>query len=59
MKAIHSPPKPAPPKNSTITCPWYGAVFNVTTGQVLRLPVPRGLSSYNIRLEGMDVEVQL
>jgi nitrite reductase/ring-hydroxylating ferredoxin subunit len=58
MKAIHSPPKPAPPKNSTITCPWYGAV-NVTTGQVLRLPVPRGISSYSIRLEGMDVEVQL
>ena len=37
----------------------YGAVVNVTTGQVLRLPVPRGISSYNIRLEGMDVEVQL
>ena len=29
----------------------YGAVFNVTTGQVLRLHVPRGISSYNIRFE--------
>ncbi|MBI3693908.1 MAG: non-heme iron oxygenase ferredoxin subunit [Acidobacteria bacterium] len=42
-----------------VTCPWHGAVFNVTTGQVLRPPAPTGISSYNIRVEGTDIEVEL
>ena len=42
-----------------VTCPWHGAVFDVTTGQVLRPPAPIGVSSYNIRVQGVDVEVEL
>jgi len=42
-----------------ITCPLHGAVFDVTTGQVSRLPAPKGVSSYNIRIEGGDIEVEI
>jgi nitrite reductase/ring-hydroxylating ferredoxin subunit len=42
-----------------VTCPWHGAVFDVTTGQVLRPPAPKGISSYKIRVEGTDIEAEL
>ena len=42
-----------------VTCPWHGAMFDVTTGQVLRPPAPQGVSGYNIRVEGGDIEVEI
>ena len=42
-----------------VTCPWHGAVFDVTTGDVLRPPAPRGISSYRTRVDGEDVEVEV
>ena len=42
-----------------VTCPWHGAVFDVTTGGVLRPPAPRGVSRYNVRVEGEDIEVEI
>lgn len=42
-----------------VPCPWHGAVFDVTTGQVSRLPAPKGVSSQNIRIEGGDIEVEI
>ena len=42
-----------------VTCPWHGAVFDVTTGQVSRLPAPKAVSRYNIRIEGGDIEVEI
>jgi nitrite reductase/ring-hydroxylating ferredoxin subunit len=42
-----------------ITCPWHRAVFDVTTGEVLRPPAPRGISSYRTRVDGEDVEVEV
>src|SRR5674476_628424 len=42
-----------------VTCPWHGAVFEVTTGQVLRPPAPRKVSSYRTRVDGADVEVEV
>jgi nitrite reductase/ring-hydroxylating ferredoxin subunit len=42
-----------------VTCPWHGAVFDVTTGQVLRPPAPEGISSYRTRVEGKDAEVEI
>jgi nitrite reductase/ring-hydroxylating ferredoxin subunit len=34
-------------------------MFDVTTGQVLRRPAPQGVSAYNIRVEGGDIEVEI
>ena len=42
-----------------VTCPWHGAVFDVTTGEVLSPPAPRAVSQYSTRVEGEDVEVEI
>ena len=42
-----------------VTCPWHGAVFDVTTGEVLGPPAPKPVSSYDIRLSGNDIEVEV
>jgi nitrite reductase/ring-hydroxylating ferredoxin subunit len=42
-----------------VTCPWHGAVFNVTTGEVLRPPAPTGVGRYNLRVEGGEIEVEI
>lgn len=40
-----------------VTCPWHGAVFDVTTGSVLGPPAPREVASYPVRVQGDEIEV--
>lgn len=40
-----------------VTCPWHGAVFDVTNGAHLKGPGATGVSCYSVRTEGDDVEV--
>ena len=42
-----------------VTCPWHGAVFDVTSGAVLGAPAPRDVAHYAVRVEGDDIEVEL
>jgi nitrite reductase/ring-hydroxylating ferredoxin subunit len=42
-----------------VTCPWHGAIYNVTTGAVLGGPAPQGVTSYPVRVNGADVEVEV
>jgi len=42
-----------------VTCPWHGAQFNVTTGEVLRPPAGHDEKSFPVRIEGGDVLVEL
>jgi nitrite reductase/ring-hydroxylating ferredoxin subunit len=42
-----------------VTCPWHGAKFNVTTGEVVGPPARAGVSSYRCRVNGSDVEVEV
>ena len=42
-----------------VTCPWHGAVFNVTTGDVLQGPAPTGVACYRVRVVGSDVEIEV
>ena len=42
-----------------VTCPWHGATYDVTTGEVLGPPAPRGVARYNVRVEGSNVEVEI
>lgn len=44
---------------TAVTCPWHGAAFDVRTGSVLGLPAPRSVTSYAVRIEGDDIEVEL
>jgi len=42
-----------------VTCPWHGAVFDVTTGQVLGPPAPESVVRYSVRVEDSDIEVEV
>lgn len=44
---------------STVTCPLHGAQFDVCTGENLTPPAPAGVTSYNVRVEGDDVEIEI
>ena len=43
---------------TVVTCPLHGAEFDVTNGQVLGSPAPRGVTSYEVKVEGGDVMVK-
>ena len=45
-------------EGTEVTCPWHGAVFDVTTGQVLGPPAGQGVNRYNVRVDGSDIEVE-
>ena len=42
-----------------VTCPWHGAKFKVSTGEVLGLPAPQGVGCYKVRVNGPDIELEL
>jgi nitrite reductase/ring-hydroxylating ferredoxin subunit len=42
-----------------VTCPWHGAMFDVTTGQVLGPPAASNVNRYNVRVDGSDIEVEV
>ncbi len=42
-----------------VTCPWHGAKFKVSSGEVLGPPARAGVSSYHVRVNGSDLEVEL
>lgn len=46
-------------EGNEVTCPWHGAMFDVTTGQVLGSPAATNVNRYNVRVDGADVEVEV
>jgi len=40
-----------------VTCPRHGAVFDVTSGNVLSAPAPQNVARYNVRVNGGDIEL--
>ena len=42
-----------------VTCPWHGAVFNVTTGAVVAGPAGEAIGRYPVRVVGEDVEIEV
>jgi ferredoxin-NADP reductase len=42
-----------------ITCPLHGAIFDVTTGEVLEGPAGEGVTAYEVRVLGADIEVKI
>jgi 3-phenylpropionate/trans-cinnamate dioxygenase ferredoxin subunit len=43
----------------TIMCPRHGATFDVTTGAALTLPAVVPLPTYDVRIDGDDVYVEV
>ncbi len=46
-------------EGDVVTCPWQGATYNVKMGEVLGVPAPRGVASYNVRVGGSDIEIEV
>ena len=42
-----------------VTCPWHGAKFKVTSGDVLSPPAPQGVKCFLVRITGNDLEVEI
>jgi nitrite reductase/ring-hydroxylating ferredoxin subunit len=42
-----------------VTCPWHGAIFNVTTGAVVQGPATKSVACYPVRVVGSDVEIEV
>lgn len=42
-----------------VTCPWHGAQFDVTTGQVVGPPAPRSVPAYKVVVEGNLIKVEV
>ncbi len=46
-------------KDTVVTCPWHGATYDITTGNVLGPPAPEGVVSYKVQVDGNDIKVEL
>ena len=44
---------------TTVTCPWHGAQFDVATGKVLGAPAGTDVKSYNVQVEGDEIQVEV
>ena len=44
---------------TTVTCPWHGSQFDVTSGQVRKGPARNAVATYPVRVQGDDVFVTL
>ncbi|MBI4547050.1 MAG: non-heme iron oxygenase ferredoxin subunit [Ignavibacteriae bacterium] len=46
-------------EGTTVTCPWHGAQFDVTSGKVLEPPAQMNVPSYKVVVEGEDIKIEL
>lgn len=44
---------------SEVTCPWHGAVFDITTGNVLGPPAAEAVTRYNVRVENGEIQIEI
>ena len=44
---------------TVVTCPWHGAQFDVTTGQVVGPPAAQNEPTYEVVVEGEDISVEV
>jgi len=42
-----------------VTCPWHGAVFDLSTGRALGPPAFEAVSRYEVRVEGSAVQIEI
>ncbi|MCH8873871.1 non-heme iron oxygenase ferredoxin subunit [candidate division KSB1 bacterium] len=42
-----------------VECPWHGAHFNIKSGTVTNPPAATGVTKYNVRLNGDDIEIEV
>lgn len=42
-----------------VECPWHGAIFDVTSGEVKAMPATEGVPSYDVTVEDGEVFIRL
>ena len=42
-----------------VECPWHRAHFNIKSGAVTNPPAPTGVTKYNVRVIGDNIEIEL
>jgi glycine betaine catabolism B len=42
---------------TTVTCPWHGAQFDITSGEVLGPPADKPEPEYEVRVDGNEVQI--
>jgi nitrite reductase/ring-hydroxylating ferredoxin subunit len=42
-----------------VECPWHGSRFDIRTGEVRMFPARKDVATYNVRVTGGDVEVEV
>ena len=49
-------------EGTKVTCPWHGAEFNLTNGEVLGEalgePLPNNVQSYKVYIEGEEIKIE-
>lgn len=48
-----------PVAGTVVTCPWHGATFDIATGAVLSDPAYEAVKSYNVKVHGDGVFIEL
>jgi len=46
-------------ENDEVECPWHGARFKITTGAACCAPAEENVATYNVRVSGDDIEVEV
>lgn len=46
-------------EGTVVTCPWHGAMFDITSGEVQGPPADDSEPTYQVRVEGSEVQVAL
>ena len=44
-------------EGGTVICPWHGGEFDVKSGKVLAPPAQEEVSTYQVRVEGIDIKI--
>ncbi len=42
---------------TVVTCPYHGATFDLTTGNVTGPPAPSAVTCYQVRVEGDEIQI--
>lgn len=46
-------------EGTTVTCPWHGAQYNLSSGEVLSAPAPAGVKSYQVHVQGDEIQLEM
>ncbi len=46
-------------EGTTVTCPWHGSMFDVTSGEVLGPPADDSVAKYEVRVQSDEVQVAI